>query len=841
MPAATTSDYNHVPSVVSFSSLLDELLARAANAKPSATIEPALQPSDFGNFRESIAAIFSAGDETSGDSGATATPNSPKTKQFAAIETATRNLFCSLIASTAIESPDFVRVWNLFDLISVLSDDEQCEAGLLFWLMEELLDSQTIAGCRRIFDYLESRRERITTKHWNKKHLVILRSCNELLRRLSRAEDTAFCGRVFIFLFQSFPLGDRSSVNLRGEYHVENVTAYDEILSTDPQDAADKMNVDTDPKSQTKAVSFNGDKDASQDPTKPEALYSTFWTLQESFSQPKRLFDVATLASFKTGLEATLKTFRTIQEEQGNRPAKSANAADGANKRKRENEEGSGAASAFNPKYLTSRDLFELEISDLSFRRHILVQAFIIVEFLLSLSKAAKEKVKSVKNQNKSVMYLDYELSDEDTTWALNMKKTVEDCLKQGSDGAQFHRMIDTVLARDKNWVRWKVESCQPIEREAVKAEDFAKAQDELRRMTANKRRRGMPLNSLSLDFMRDSEHDEEMENFKQPDRYQLPELASFQKSISNDDLEIEMPTNDESKAEAIESKASKQWRALRIAAKTKMSMLEKISDPENIDPIFGEPEDPDAVPDETAAEDKAEAPTDQRPLVISGPLGAGKSALSDLLIQRNPGTFAFIKRHTTRKLDGTNDSDHQFIEKQAFDMLRDGDVLLEYTTIDEFDYGTSRRAVEASSTAGKVPLVFMDAEAVQQARDNGFNARFILITPPTKEALEDRLKKAGKAEEAVALALASAEPFLAEDNAEQTKGFDLVVVNDDLEIALTALREFIYGAIKNGEEAQDPASTDGAEVASVEAVAEPTTVQDTEMNDVAAPSTEAA
>ena len=39
---------------------------------------------------------------------------------------------------------------------------DQCEPGLLFWLVEELLDSQTIDGCGIIFDYLDSRRERIT-------------------------------------------------------------------------------------------------------------------------------------------------------------------------------------------------------------------------------------------------------------------------------------------------------------------------------------------------------------------------------------------------------------------------------------------------------------------------------------------------------------------------------------------------------------------------------------------------------------------------------------------------------------------------------------------------------
>ena len=39
--------------------------------------------------------------------------------------------------------------------------EELCEPSLTFWLIEELLDSQTINGCRLVFDYLESRRERI--------------------------------------------------------------------------------------------------------------------------------------------------------------------------------------------------------------------------------------------------------------------------------------------------------------------------------------------------------------------------------------------------------------------------------------------------------------------------------------------------------------------------------------------------------------------------------------------------------------------------------------------------------------------------------------------------------
>lgn len=249
--------------------------------------------------------------------------------------------------------------------------------------MEELLDSQTIAGCRKIFDFLESRRERITAKHFKQKQLVILRSCNELLRRLSRAEDTAFCGRVFIFMFQSFPLGDKSSVNLRGEYHLENVTAFDQNFKKTGE-GVDKMDVDApadgatkedDPKAASKGVSFEEGKNAqSEKPLDPDTLYPMFWSLQESFSQPKGLFDSAHFAVFKTGLQATISAFRSMSAEQGARPAKQVDEVKRGPKRKREDgdneqleeteESAEGEmANSFNPKYLTSRDLFELEVS----------------------------------------------------------------------------------------------------------------------------------------------------------------------------------------------------------------------------------------------------------------------------------------------------------------------------------------------------------------------------------------------------------------------------------------------------------------------------------------------
>lgn len=56
------------------------------------------------------------------------------------------------------------------------------------------------------------------------------------------------------------------------------------------------------------------------------------------------------------------------------------------------------------------------QISDLSFRRHVLVQALIIMDFLISLSAQARERLASVNALNKSVMYMDQIMSEDDVS-----------------------------------------------------------------------------------------------------------------------------------------------------------------------------------------------------------------------------------------------------------------------------------------------------------------------------------------------------------------------------------------------------------------------------------------
>lgn len=462
---------------------------------------------------------------------------------------------------------------------------------MIFWLIEELLDSQTIDGCRKVFDYLESRRERNTKvgiifhlhgsvakltqspqqKHFKQKSLVILRSCNELLRRLSRAEDTVFCGRVFIYLFQSFPLGDKSSVNLRGEFHSENVTTYDEIakqsFEQQEEDISMTEGAETTTPGETEAgepvipeqtpkvpkvVVSKGDQKKSDD-VDLNALYPLFWSLQAYFSSPSKMFEAERFTSFKTGMEATLAAFNNINIEMENESSvRASEDARKSNKRKRI-ADGTEVATSFNPKYLTSRDLFDLEVSDTAFRRHVLVQALILLDFVLSLTPKSKARLADA--TNKSVLY-GFTLNDEDTNWATTMRKNIEEYLQHGPGGKFYYRMVDTVLSRDKNWVRWKAEGCPLIERPAITAAEYMTSREHAIKAYANKRLRPSPVGSLDLKFLSETEALANIERLKEFDRSSVPSAESFMKGIMDDEMDIDMAMTDEDKAIAEGAKA---------------------------------------------------------------------------------------------------------------------------------------------------------------------------------------------------------------------------------------------------------------------------------------------
>jgi THO complex subunit 1 len=242
---------------------------------------------------------------------------------------------------------------------------------------------------------------------------------------------------VYIFLFQSFPLGDKSSVNLRGNFHTENVTTFDDI-SAIAEAKEDRMEVE--PAETKEGVSESSQNDSSdanlpgsqrtaEDPLSAkdiDTLYPVFWSLQNAFSNPPSLFEEENFKHFQKSLEATVEKFKQVPPVATVAPTGDPDHEWGAGRRPDVNRD--KLANTFNPKYLTSRDLFKLEVSsgwhavtscvtdvvqlsDLAFQRHILVQALVLIDFLLTLTERSKSRSNYIEAQ-KAMQYA-FTLSEE--------------------------------------------------------------------------------------------------------------------------------------------------------------------------------------------------------------------------------------------------------------------------------------------------------------------------------------------------------------------------------------------------------------------------------------------
>jgi THO complex subunit 1 len=309
---------------------------------------------------------------------------------------------------------------------------------------------------------------------------------------------------------------------------------------------------------------------------------------------------------------------------------------------------------------------------------------------------------------------------------------------------------------------------------------------------------RSKPLGSLDLGFLSEADGGRGMKQLKDPSRYQLPALESFKNKIALDDMEIDMPTNDETKEAAINGKASKSWRALRIASKAKLASFDKIEDPDKIDVIFQDDfHEAEIVKDNSGDQmegEEPEFPNDRRPVIISGPSGIGKGTIVTMLINKHPKIFGKNASHTVRTpREGEIDGVHYFfVDQEKFNLMKDSGQFLEFNSFDGDNYGTSRKVVEGIIANGKIPIMEMDYHGIQQLKEQDYPARYVFLAAPSMEELERRLRSRGEdSEEKIRVRLEIARD---ETDHSESRGFhDKIIVNDDLSTAFSELEQFVY------------------------------------------------
>lgn len=147
-------------------------------------------------------------------------------------------------------------------------------------LLSDLFDCKTLDQCEQLFSLVEKRveiwKEQVFFKNVKNQ---LLRSCNDLLRRLSRSQNTVFCGRILIFLARFFPLFERSGLNLISEFNHDNVITIS--LQEEGVLLENMMN---------ESGLEEGEMIPSEGIQVDYNLYRKFWQLQEFFRTPTMCF-----------------------------------------------------------------------------------------------------------------------------------------------------------------------------------------------------------------------------------------------------------------------------------------------------------------------------------------------------------------------------------------------------------------------------------------------------------------------------------------------------------------------------------------------------------------------
>src|SRR5688572_17326565 len=167
---------------------------------------------------------------------------------------------------------------------------------------------------------------------------------------------------------------------------------------------------------------------------------------------------------------------------------------------------------------------------------------------------------------------------------------------------------------------------------------------------------------------------------------------------------------------------------------------------------------------------------------VVAAPSGAGKSSIVNAVLARDAQIALSISFTSRQPRPGERHAQHyNFVSADDFQQMIDAGDFFEYAKVHGDWKGTARQSVEPQLTAGKDVLLEIDWQGARQVRAKVPNAVSVFILPPSREALEQRMRARGQdSDETIQRRLDAAREEMSHYGE-----FDYVIVNEHFAVAV--------------------------------------------------------
>ena len=161
---------------------------------------------------------------------------------------------------------------------------------------------------------------------------------------------------------------------------------------------------------------------------------------------------------------------------------------------------------------------------------------------------------------------------------------------------------------------------------------------------------------------------------------------------------------------------------------------------------------------------------------IVAAPSGAGKSSIVNACLARDPNIRLSISFTSRAPRPGERHAEHyHFVSADEFERMVAAGDFFEHALVHGDWKGTARQSAEPQLAAGKDVLLEIDWQGARQVRRQVPDAVSVFILPPSREALQQRMRtRAQDSEAVIAQRLAAAR----EEMSHYTE-FDYVIVNE--------------------------------------------------------------